>query len=163
MKICKYLIILFFLFSFPLIVNAQTSETIKLAESNWGSVTDTNLETVCAMPQLRKPLKFIGSLVYVIKILVPALILVLGAVDLFKAITNKDAKINNALVSIGIRFVAGICIFFLPGVVQLVLDWVNEWSEYSNTWCCCTQCILDYKNCDVNSCSSSSCRIGGMN
>ena len=65
--------------------------------------------------------------------------------------------------SIGVRFIAGVFIFFIPGIIQFVLEWVNEWSNYSNSWCCCTQCLLDSGNCDVNSCSSDSCKIGGMN
>ena len=136
----------------------------EIPPTDWGTIEDTNLETICAKPELRKPLKFIGTLVNVLKIGIPILILVLGIVDLFKAIpSSKDDRIMVAVKSIGVRFIAGVCIFFIPGIVQLLLDWVNEWSSYENTWCCCTQCILDANNCDVNSCSSDSCKIGGMN
>ena len=139
-------------------------EPEKLPPTDWGKVEDTDLETICSKPELRKPLKFIGTIVAVLKIAIPILILVLGIMDLFKAIpSSKDDRIMIAVKSIGVRFIAGVFIFFIPGIVQLLLDWVNEWSNYQNTWCCCTQCILDSGKCDVNSCSSDSCKIGGMN
>ena len=152
--------------------NLNFNEIIKMANSNdndipptnWGNVVDTDLETICSKPELRKPLKFIGTIVAVFKIAIPILIIVFGIIDLFKAIPNsKDERIMVAVKSIGVRFIAGVFIFFIPGIIQLILDWVNEWSNYQNTWCCCTQCILDSGKCDVNSCSSDSCKIGGMN
>ncbi len=133
-------------------------------ETDWGPIEDTNIENICNSPNLRKPLKFIGTIVFVLKIAIPILIIVLGIIDLFKAIpSSKDDRIIVAVKSIGVRFIAGIFIFFIPGIIQVILDWVNEWSNYSNSWCCCTQCLLDSGNCDVNSCSSDSCKIGGMN
>ncbi len=145
-------------------LNYSSTDAEQLSPTDWGSVNDTDLETICSKPEFRKPLKFIGTLVSVIKIAIPILIIVFGIIDLFKAITSsKDDRIMVAIKSIGVRFIAGIFIFFIPGIVQLILDWVNEWSNYQNTWCCCTQCILDSGKCDVNSCSSDSCKIGGMN
>lgn len=144
--------------------NSTSVETEQLAPTDWGKVEDTDIETICSKPELRKPLKFIGTLVSVLKIAIPVLIIVFGIIDLFKAIpSSKDDRIMVAVKSIGVRFIAGLFIFFIPGIVQILLDWVNEWSNYENTWCCCTQCILDSGKCDVNSCSSDSCKIGGMN
>ena len=62
---------------------------------------------------------------------------------------------------IAIRVLAGVFIFFLPGIVQFVLNMVNEWSDYKNDWCCCTECILN-SDCEVNSCSSNKCKIEGV-
>ena len=171
----KILLLISFFFFIP-IIKAEETVSIQMINSNisviktankvtnWGEIEDTNLESVCASPNLRKPLKFIGTIVSVIKIAVPILIIVLGIIDLFKAIpSSKDDRIMVAAKSIGVRFIAGVFIFFIPGIIRFVLEWVNEWSNYSNSWCCCTQCLLDSGNCDVNSCSSDSCKIGGMN
>ena len=82
--------------------------------------------------------------------------------DLYKAITgSKDEALPKAIKMICIRVIAGVFIFFLPGIVQFVLNMVNEYSDYKNNWCCCTECILN-SNCDVNSCSSASCKIKGV-
>jgi len=126
-------------------------------------VTDTTVTSICANPSYRKPMKFIGTIVNFLKIIVPIVIIGFGILDLYKAVTaNKDDGLKKAFKSIAIRVIAGVFIFLLPGIVQFILNMVNEWSNYKNDWCCCTDCILN-SNCDVNSCSSDSCRIEGTN
>lgn len=132
-------------------------------KSNSDVVNDNvSVESICSKPYYRKPMKFIGTLVGFIKILVPIIIIAFGVMDLYKAITgSKDEALPKAIKMICIRVLAGVFIFLLPGIVQFVLGLVNEWSGYKNNWCCCTECILT-NNCDVNSCSSNSCRDGGF-
>lgn len=125
-------------------------------------IKDTDMETICSMPSYRKPMKFVGVILRLVKILVPMLIIVYGAYDLYKAmVSSKDDEIKKAIKSIGIRIVAGLFIFLLPGILQVLLNMINEWSAYKNSWCCCTECLFN-KDCDVNSCNSSSCHIEGM-
>lgn len=142
-------------------------------ENNWNrdpidydvdySVKDTDIHTICSMPEYRKPMKFVGILVSFVKTLVPLFILAFGAYDLYKAMTgSKDDEIKKAFKSIGIRILAGLFIFLLPGLIQFLLNMVNEWSEYKNSWCCCTECLLN-KDCNVNACDSTSCHIEGTN
>ncbi len=136
--------------------------SVDYSDTDWGPIKDTSLKKICASENIRKPLKMVGLVVGFLKILVPLIIIVLGGVDLFKALTSsKQDAISGAVKSICVRIVAGVCIFFLPGVIQMVLDLVNEWSNYKNTWCCCTECILN-ADCDVKSCKSKNCKIGGM-
>ncbi len=117
---------------------------------------------ICSDPSYRKPMLFLGKILSFVKIIVPIVIIVFGVMDFYKAITSsKDDGLSKAVKSLVIRVIAGVCIFLLPGIVQLVLNMVNEWSDYSNNWCCCTECLLN-GDCDVNSCSSDSCRIEGM-
>ena len=118
--------------------------------------------SICSSPSYRKPMLFLGKILNFVKIIVPIVIIVFGVLDFYKAITSsKDEGLSKAFKSLIIRAIAGVCIFLLPGIVQLVLNMVNEWSDYSNNWCCCTECLLN-GDCDVNSCSSDSCRIEGM-
>ena len=127
------------------------------------NIEDTSADTICAMQSYRKPMKFIGTIVNFLKITVPIVIIAFGVVDLYKAVTgSKDDEIKKAIKSIIIRVIAGIAIFLLPGIIQFVLNWVNAWSDYKNSWCCCTDCLLN-PDCDVNSCNSSSCKIEGTN
>ncbi len=122
---------------------------------------DTTVENICSQPYYRKPMKFIGTFITFAKIIVPIIIIIFGLMDLYKAITSqKDDGITKAVRSIVVRVLAGVFIFFLPGIVQFILNMVNEWSNYKNNWCCCTECILN-SDCDTNSCNSSSCKIGG--
>lgn len=124
---------------------------------------DVNVDSICAMPSYRKPMRFIGTIINFLKIIIPIVIIGFGIMDLYKAVTgSKDDEIKKAVKSIIIRTIAGIFIFLLPGIVQFVLNWVNEWSNYENSWCCCTDCLLN-PDCDVNSCNSNSCKIEGTN
>ena len=123
---------------------------------------DRDVYSICSSPSYRKPMLFLGKILNFVKIIVPIVIIVFGVLDFYKAITSsKDEGLSKAFKSLIIRAIAGVCIFLLPGIVQLVLNMVNEWSDYSNNWCCCTECLLN-GDCDVNSCSSDSCRIEGM-
>ena len=125
-----------------------------------GEVTPAS---VCASPSYRKVMKVGGIILNLVRILVPIAIIIFGAIDLYKAITSSDDKrINKAAKSIIVRVIAGVAIFLLPGIVQFALNMVNEWSDYKNSWCCCTDCLLN-PDCDVNSCNSDSCKIEGMN
>ena len=125
--------------------------------------TSTNIHNICSSPNFRKPAKLVGIVVTFIKILIPIFIILFGVIDFYKAITSqKDDGLKKAAKSVAIRAIAGVAIFLLPGLVQMVLNMVNEWSDYKNNWCCCTECILN-SDCDVNSCSSESCHIEGTN
>lgn len=127
------------------------------------NIEDTNVDYICASPSYRKPMKFIGTIVNFLKIIVPIVIIAFGVVDLYKAVTgSKDDEIKKSVKSIVIRIIAGIAIFLLPGIIQFILNWVNDWSNYKNSWCCCTDCLLN-PDCDVNSCNSNSCKIEGTN
>ena len=126
-------------------------------------VDDTSADTICAMPSYRKPMKFVGTIINFLKTIIPIIIIAFGVVDLYKAVTgSKDDEIKKSIKSIIIRVIAGIAIFLLPGIIQFILNWVNAWSDYKNSWCCCTDCLLN-PDCDVNSCNSSSCKIEGTN
>ena len=151
----------FYLCFFSLICIFAFVNCCSALEDNANENTDT-VGSICAKPYYRKPMKFIGTLVGFVKILVPIIIICFGVMDLYKAITgSKDEALPKAIKMICIRVLAGVFIFLLPGIVQFVLGLVNEWSGYKNNWCCCTECILT-NNCDVNSCSSNSCRDGGF-
>ena len=124
---------------------------------------DTTVADICNMPEYRKPMKIVGIVINFAKIIVPIIIIGFGVMDLYKAITSsKDDGIKKAVKSIVIRVIAGVAIFLLPGLIQFVLNWVNEWSDYENSWCCCTDCLLN-PDCDTSACNSDSCRIEGMN
>lgn len=141
----------------------EISENSEDTPPNYHIDSDVNVDSICAMPSYRKPMRFIGTIINFLKIIIPIVIIGFGIMDLYKAVTgSKDDEIKKAVKSIVIRAIAGIFIFLLPGIVQFILNWVNEWSHYENSWCCCTDCLLN-PDCDVNSCNSNSCKIEGTN
>lgn len=130
---------------------------------NYSVTDDADIGGLCDKSQYRKPMKFLGIILSFFKIIVPIVIVALGVMDLYKAVTaSKEDEIRKAFKAIMVRVIAGVFVFLLPGLVQFVLNMVNEWSDYKNDWCCCTDCLLN-PDCDVNSCSSDSCHIEGTN
>ena len=141
----------------------EKEETNSTKNDGDEEIDRTSIVGICSKPEYRKPMRFLGKVVNFLKIIVPILIIGFGAIDLFKAVIgSKNDEIKKALKSIAVRVVAGVIIFLIPGLVQFVMNMVNEWSAYKNSWCCCTECLLN-SDCDIDSCSSNSCRIEGMN
>ncbi len=93
----------------------------------------------------------IGHIVRIAKILVPILIIGFGMIDLFKAIVgSKDDEIKKAAKSLIMRLIAGVCIFFLPSIVDFVFSLVDGWSNYQTNYQECFKCIWDVGSCTNN-------------
>lgn len=91
---------------------------------------------------------FIGHVIRFAKILIPIVIIGFGVKDLFTAVTgSKDDDIKKAAKTLGIRIAAGVMIFFLPAIVDLVFGWVSEWGKYENDYNACFKCIWDVSSC----------------
>lgn len=106
---------------------------------------DISLDGFCDMPTVSRTLKFLGILVYILKILVPALIILMGMRSLFQIITTgktEDAK--KYVVSILKRIVIGVVIFLLPSLLGFVYDLANGviGSKENNKANNCVNCLL---------------------
>ena len=89
---------------------------------------------------------FIGHIVRIAKIFIPIIIIGFGMIDLFKAIVgSKEDTLMKAVKSLVFRCIAGVCIFFLPALISLIVSWVDAWNE-SEFWGC-FNCIWDVGSC----------------
>ena len=106
------------------------------------AVTRLNYDDLCAGTEpnggMRQAMIILGYVIDIIKIVVPLLIMVLGMLDFGKAIVSNDEKaINKAAASLGRRLLAGILIFFLPGLIMSLLDVVGlDLGEYETCYNC---------------------------
>lgn len=66
---------------------------------------------------------FIGKIIGWLRILVPILLIVLGAVDFGSAVVGED---KDALKKAGVKFtkrcICGVAIFFVPLIVEVLID-----------------------------------------
>lgn len=86
----------------------------------------------------------LGWVFFVIKILVPVILIVFGTIDLSKAvIASKDDEIKKSVKTLLIRVVAGIIIFFLPTILNMIVKTFNQNDVYNGTFMDCTSCMLD--------------------
>ena len=117
-----------------------------------GENCDIDLNNVCNTPTVARTLKFLGLLLFILKILVPAIIIIMGFVNLFNIIvSSKPEEAPKYAKSIVLRVVIGIIIFLAPTIVNFVFDTVNNVlngkneSSFEN----CKNCILDTDKCKV--------------
>ncbi len=124
-------------------------DTSKNDGNNSGvSINSKDIGVLCSSPNLQKPLSYVGWLLTAARVIVPIIIIVLGAIDFFKVVTSaKGDEVPKALRSLAMRVVAGIVIFFIPALVHFVFTLVDDWSNYATHYSDCTKCLYDPKSC----------------
>ena len=96
--------------------------------------------------------RVLGWIVYILKIVIPLLLIILGMVDLGKAVVSSDEKaINKAVTTLIKRFIAAVVVFFVPTIVDALFSAFgvmtsNERADYLT----CAHCITNPANCDVS-------------
>lgn len=97
--------------------------------------------------------QFIGQMLFILKILIPIVIIVLGSIDLGKAVVLSDDKaIKSASSKLLKRVVLGIIIFFVPLIIKFIFSMISFVSEdMRNDYMNCIDCLTDpYNNCDTS-------------
>ncbi len=98
----------------------------------------------------------LGMVVTIIKIVIPLLLIILGMVDLGKAVISSDEKaINKAVGSLLKRFIAAVVVFFIPTIVNAIFGIIgvvaNDEADYQVCVRCLTQtCEADAENAKAN-------------
>jgi hypothetical protein len=89
-------------------------------------------------------LGFVGTVFFVFKIAIPVLLIVLGSIDLGKAVVaQSEDEIKKATQILVKRAVFGVIIFFIPTIVGLVFGLVGTFkAEYKDQYEVCQECIV---------------------
>ncbi len=111
---------------------------------------DLNIKKYCKDATVARTLKFVGILLYVAKIFVPALIIIFGSIDFGKAIlAGKDDEIKKKVPIFIKRFGAGIIVFFIPSIINFLFNSLEGYSDSIEKYNNCYTCILNPNNCDI--------------
>jgi len=93
--------------------------------------------------------QFIGWILFVFKIAIPILLIVLGMIDLGKAVVgSKEDEIKKSTTSLVKRAVAGVIIFFIPTIISVIFGLVDN----NENWLVCRSCV---SNPGGNECSNA--------
>ena len=112
---------------------------------------DFNPEIFCKGP-VQGVFTTLGWVFFVLKILIPIMLIIFGSIDLGKAvITSKDDEIKKSIKTLAVRVIAGIIVFFIPTILNLVVKLIDNSDVYNGTFWDCTKCMLDPNN---NVCST---------
>lgn len=94
----------------------------------------------------------LGWLFFVVKIVIPILLIVFGSIDVGKAvIASKDDELKKSIKTLVVRVIAGVIIFFVPSILNLVVKMIDDNDVYNGTFWDCTKCMLEPNG---NTCSS---------
>ncbi len=96
--------------------------------------------------------QILGYVVMILKIAIPLILIVMGMVDLGKAVVSSDEKaINKSVSSLIKRFIAAVVVFFIPTIVSAIfniLGLVN--TSAGSDYNVCVQCVTNVGSCDTS-------------
>lgn len=127
--------------------NEEINNSNNQSDNN-DSNNNVNLESSAYCGKLKEPLKFVGNIVVILKILIPIIIIFFGILDFIKALTaSKDDEIRKAGKSLAFRCLSGVVIFLLPTLVSVVFSLVDSWADIKGEFNACQKCVLNVKEC----------------
>ena len=94
----------------------------------------TTAGSKCSPPEMETIFKFINGVLTIIQIVVPIILIIVGAFDLAKAVMGNDEKeIKAATQKLIKRAIAAVAVFFISAMVTIVVDQVAKSDDESNT------------------------------
>lgn len=90
--------------------------------------------------------RFVGNIVNILQIAIPVIIILLGTIDLGKAVmAGEDKQIKAAQKMLIMRLIYGIAIFFVVLIIQVIFGLVADAGESTNSKC--FECVANPSNC----------------
>ena len=98
----------------------------------------------------------VGWVVFVLKIVIPLLLIIFGMLDLGKAVIASDDKaISKAVSTLIQRFIAAVVVFFVPTIVVGLFNALTGFNASSTgPYGQCVNCVLNVTGTDCNSVNS---------
>ena len=91
--------------------------------------------------------QFLGYALFVLKILIPVILIALGVVALGKAvIASDDKEIKTAINSLIKKVITAVVIFFIPSIISALFGLVAGFSEVKDDYNVCVKCITNPRN-----------------
>lgn len=115
-----------------------------ISENN-GGASDTTFDTstFCSGP-VQGVFTTLGWVFFILKILIPIILIVFGSIDFAKAVlSSKDDEIKKSAKTLVMRAIAGVIIFFVPTLLNFIVELLGEDDLYNGTFATCTHCMLE--------------------
>lgn len=113
------------------------------------------LYDICTEPSLTPVWNIVGVIVNVIWIGIPILLIILGMIDLGKAVVaSKEDEVKKATKAFGKRFLYAVCVFLVVWLVKFALTTVTNIADDkdinydNNSWQTCWCRITNGSNAD---------------
>jgi hypothetical protein len=103
----------------------------------------------CQDANVLRALRVVGVIIFVTKILVPAVIIVTGIISLAKAvIAGDESEIKKSVSLLMVKIVAGVIIAFTPTIIYTSLKLVEGVTSLRTEFGRCTACTVNLTDCD---------------
>ena len=117
-----------------------------------GENCNISVRALCNDHNVAKTLRGIGILIIIIKVLVPAVIIIIGFKNLFQIIVSgKEEDAKKYVKSIVYRIGIGVVIFLLPSIITIIYNIASDVIDSSggdgDAFNNCWNCIMDIDNC----------------
>lgn len=90
--------------------------------------------------------RFLGNIINILQIAIPVIIILLGTIDLGKAVmAGEDKKIKEAQKMLLMRLIYGIAIFFVVIIVKVIFGLVAD--QGASVSSACFKCLEDPGEC----------------
>lgn len=106
------------------------------------------MENFCT--NAKEIIRLIGWVVFIFKIIIPLIVIVLGAFDLGKAVmSGKDDDIKKNAKTLGVRVIAGVIVFILPSIILWAFEAFTSFGGMKDTidFEVCKECLLSPGSC----------------
>lgn len=136
-KMSKYfLLILLILFIFIIGINPVFAATS--SELNF-----------CSYSGVRKASKIVGIFLTIAKIVVPLIIIITGMISFTNVIiSGKTEDLQNTAKQLIKKIIAGLIIFFIPGILDYCFENIVGYSDSDYT--ACVKCVTSPDSCNIN-------------
>lgn len=138
-------------------VNTKVTKSSSVADNSGGnssSSSNTNSGDYFAIcdpstnPQLVASFKLIGIFVNIVKIIVPIILIIMGSLDITKAVIDKnDGAIQKSLIVFLKRSIAGVLVFLAPSVILGIFHSIDGLDNFDSGYSTCVDCILGSSSC----------------
>lgn len=99
--------------------------------------------------------QLVGYVLFIFKIVIPIILIILGMIDLGKAVVSSDEKaINKAATTLGKRAIAAVLIFFVPTIIGLIFRMVGSFGDVKDQYDVCAACITNPTGSGENGCKT---------
>ena len=138
------------------LVNKDNCGCPSNSPQNYTSVTETSSSSnndaldLCKNAGVLKAAQIVGYFLYIMKIVVPILLIIMGAVEFGKAVVSSDDKaIKAATSSLIKRAITAVVVFFVPAIIAAVINIVGGMKENYDKFKCLSTCIKTPSSCKI--------------
>ena len=88
--------------------------------------------------------QLVGLLLLIFKVVIPAILIIIGIITLGKAVISDDDKeAKKGFTGLIKKFIVAVMIFFLPTIISALFMGINNFEDVQDDYYICKKCIMN--------------------